>query len=97
MSNRTLDRYLEHENYVNEVACCECGFHRNGQHHPAIKCPRTGRCGSCGNDWPCDEHAEIYGAFYMGRKIVTGTKREMQGKVNNEKRREPGRWEVKPL
>lgn len=56
MSNRTLDRYLEHENYVDEVACCDCGFHRNGQHHPKIRCPKSGRCGSCGNDWPCPDH-----------------------------------------
>lgn len=57
MSNRTLDRYLERENYRNECACCECGYLRSGAHHPKIRCPKTGRCGSCGNDWPCAEHA----------------------------------------
>lgn len=57
VSNRALDRYLSHENYVGEIACCECGFHRNGKAHPGIKCPRTGRCGECGNDWPCPDHA----------------------------------------
>ena len=57
MSNRALDRYLSHENYVGEIACCECGFHRNGKAHPGIVCPRTGRCGECGNAWPCSDHA----------------------------------------
>lgn len=57
MSNRTLDRMLEREWHAAECACCECGFHRNGAHHPKIRCPRTGRCGECGNDWPCEEHA----------------------------------------
>lgn len=56
MSNRAYDKHLARENYVHEVACVECGFHRNGRHHPKIKCPRTGRCGECGNDWPCEEH-----------------------------------------
>jgi len=57
MSNHTYDRLIEHENYVKETACCECGFHRNGQHHPKIRCPKSGRCGTCGNDWPCEDHA----------------------------------------
>jgi hypothetical protein len=56
MSNRKLDEYLAHEHHVGEVACVECGFHRDGAHHPGIKCPKTGRCGECGNAWPCEEH-----------------------------------------
>lgn len=59
MSNRTVDRYLESEQYRDQCACCECGYLRNGGHHPKIRCPRTGRCGSCGNDWPCKEHAPL--------------------------------------
>jgi len=57
MGSRMYDRAIEHENYVDEVSCCECGFHRNGAHHPKIRCPKTGRCGECGNDWPCEDHA----------------------------------------
>ena len=57
MSNRTLDRYLENEQYRDQCACVECGYLRSGGHHPKIKCPKTGRCGDCGNDWPCAEHA----------------------------------------
>ena len=59
MSNRALDNYLAHENYVGDVACCECGFHRNGAQHPKIRCPQTGRCGDCGNDWPCADHTPV--------------------------------------
>jgi hypothetical protein len=57
VSNRTLDRLLCEEHVRDESACCECGYHRLGAHHPKIRCPRTGRCGECGNDWPCREHA----------------------------------------
>lgn len=59
MSNRTLDRLLERENYRDTYACCECGYLRNSGHHPGIKCPKTGRCGECGNDWPCVDHVLI--------------------------------------
>ncbi len=57
MSNRAYDEALAHEHEVGEVACCECGFHRGGRHHAGIKCPKTGRCGGCGNEWPCADHA----------------------------------------
>jgi len=57
MSNRAYDRYLEREYIRGEYACCECGYLRNMAHHPKIRCPKTGRCGSCGNDWPCADHA----------------------------------------
>jgi hypothetical protein len=57
MSNRQLDAALHKEFVDGEIACCECGFHRNGKHHPKIQCPRSGRCGECGNEWPCAEHA----------------------------------------
>lgn len=56
MSNHAYDRYLAEEKYRHEVACVECGYHRNGAHHPKIKCPQSGRCGSCGNPWPCEDH-----------------------------------------
>lgn len=56
MSNRTLDAALSHQQYVEQTACCECGFHRNGTHHANIRCSKTGRCGDCGNDWPCPDH-----------------------------------------
>jgi len=59
VSNRTLDRLLERENYRDTYACCECGYLRNSGHHPGIKCPKTGRCGECGNDWPCVDHVLI--------------------------------------
>lgn len=55
--SRAYDKYMEHQNYVDECSCCECGYIRNGSHHPAIRCPVTGRCGSCGNQWPCPDHA----------------------------------------
>jgi hypothetical protein len=42
---------------VSEICCFECGYHRGGSHHPKIRCPATGRCGECGNEWPCEEHA----------------------------------------
>lgn len=41
---------------TNYYRCCECGYVRNGAHHPGIQCPKTKRCGTCGNDWPCHEH-----------------------------------------
>jgi hypothetical protein len=46
------------EAVVGEYGCCECGYinKRRDGHHPGIKCPHTGRCGQCGNDWPCAEH-----------------------------------------
>lgn len=46
---------------VAEWGCCECGFInrcRDG-HHAGIRCPHTGRCGQCGNDWPCKEHEHL--------------------------------------
>lgn len=58
MSNRTLDRYLESENHRDECACAECGYLRGAGHHPGIRCPVTGRCGTCGNQWPCPDHAQ---------------------------------------
>ena len=56
MSNRTYDNYLYKEYVRGEYSCCECGYLRNENHHPGIRCPKTGRCGSCGNDWPCEDH-----------------------------------------
>lgn len=57
MSNKQYDQHLLREYMLGEIACCDCGFHRNGAHHPKIRCPVTGRCGSCGNNWPCPDHA----------------------------------------
>ncbi len=56
MSNRAVDLDSYRDFIMGEIACCECGYHRNGAHHPKIQCPHTGRCGECGNDWPCDDH-----------------------------------------
>jgi len=56
VSNRAYDAALYHEYLMSEIACCECGYHRNGAHHPKVKCPKTGRCGDCGNNWPCPDH-----------------------------------------
>lgn len=56
MSKRAYDRALYAEHVRNECACVECGYMRNGAAHPKIKCPKTGRCGECGNEWPCAEH-----------------------------------------
>ena len=57
MSNRAYDRYLEREHIRDTCACCECGYLRMGAHHPGIRCPKSGCCGECGNDWPCEDHA----------------------------------------
>lgn len=57
MSNRSLDRYLEKEQYRDQCECVECGFLRSGGYHSKIRCPKTGRCGECGNSWSCVEHA----------------------------------------
>ena len=56
MSNRAVDAYLHAEFMREEFACCECGYRRGEDHHPGIRCPSTGRCGSCGCDWPCADH-----------------------------------------
>jgi len=56
MSNRTVDSAMERDYLRGEYGCAECGFYRSGAHHPKIKCPKTGRCGTCGNDWPCADH-----------------------------------------
>lgn len=67
MSNHAYDRAMAHEHYVGEVACVECGYHRNGAAHPKVKCPRTGRCGECGNEWPCQEHCTHPDQKYYGK------------------------------
>ncbi len=59
MSNKTYDRLLERQYYHEEYCCCDCGFVRGCGHHPLIRCPITGRCGECGNDWPCEDHAHL--------------------------------------
>lgn len=42
-SRAELDDY--HNSFVKEICCADCGYHRNGSHHPGIRCPKTGRCG----------------------------------------------------
>jgi hypothetical protein len=64
VSNRRLDNLLMQEAQRDMVACCECGYHRYGAAHPKVQCPATGRCGECGNDWPCDDHK----LNHMGRR-----------------------------
>jgi hypothetical protein len=71
MSCRALDRYLEEEQHRDLCACCECGYMRGSGHHPRIRCPVTGRCGDCGNDWPCPDHMNLartcVACGYIGR------------------------------
>jgi hypothetical protein len=56
MGNRTYDKYEYDDWYRKEYCCCDCGYVRNSAHHIGIRCPHTGRCGECGNDWPCEDH-----------------------------------------
>lgn len=34
------------------MSCVEC----RKNNHAKSQCPATGRCGDCGEDWPCAEH-----------------------------------------
>ena len=45
------------KDYYKEFCCCDCGYRKGEQAHPLIRCPKTGRCGICGDDWPCSEHS----------------------------------------
>jgi len=45
--------------YIIDNGLQYCGYLRSGAHHPKIRCPKTGRCGSCGCEWPCEEHAPL--------------------------------------
>lgn len=49
------------ESLVSEFGCCDCGFINDAKdgHHPGIRCPESGRCGQCGNSWPCAEHVHL--------------------------------------
>ena len=49
------------ESLAAEFACCDCGFINEAEdaHHPGIRCPESGRCGQCGNVWPCAEHLSL--------------------------------------
>ncbi len=60
MSTTAYDRQEEAKYLRKEFGCCECGYMRNLAHHPKIRCPKTGRCGNCGNDWPCEECIKLY-------------------------------------
>ena len=77
MSNKTVDRYLESEQYRDSSRCCECGYLRNGVMIPR-SLPRTGRCGSCGNDWPCKKHAP-----YSQSKKRSSSKRKEQHNIRD--------------
>lgn len=59
MSNRTYDNHMEREYLNGEYGCCDCGYRRKEGNHPGIRCPQTGRCGQCGNEWPCAEHINL--------------------------------------
>jgi len=59
MSNRAHDKLMEQEYYHNEYSCCDCGYKRGCGHHPLIRCTLTGRCGECGNKWPCEDHIDL--------------------------------------
>lgn len=55
----TMDRIMERQYLREEYCCCDCGYYRNFGHHKGIRCPVTGRCGQCGSDWPCPDHADM--------------------------------------
>ena len=61
MELEIYERTQAEENLVSEFGCCDCGFINAAQngHHPEIRCPETGRCGQCGNSWPCAEHLAL--------------------------------------
>lgn len=50
MSTTNYDRQMEMEYLENEYKCCDCGGY-----HVKIRCPKSGRCSICGNDWPCKD------------------------------------------
>ena len=56
--SRTYDLWMETDYLNKEFGCCDCGYRRGEAGHPGIRCPATGRCGECGNDWPCEDHAK---------------------------------------
>ena len=67
MSNRAYDAYMEKEHLRDEYCCCDCGYvnFKKMAHHPGIRCPQTGSCGECGNDWPCEEHSHLVPAHLV--------------------------------
>jgi hypothetical protein len=61
LEQQLYESQLAEDAFNSEFACCECGFvnkTRDG-HHPQIRCPRSKRCGQCGNAWPCEEHKRL--------------------------------------
>lgn len=58
MEQQIYEQEQADEAQNSEYACCECGFINKAKdgHHPGIRCPHSGRCGQCGNNWPCEEH-----------------------------------------
>lgn len=59
MSCRAYDNYLHQQFLRDEYACSECGYRRGEGHHPKIRCPKTGFCGECGGEWPCEDHIHM--------------------------------------
>lgn len=57
-AQEAYDNLQAEEAIVCEYGCCDCGFinENHDGHHRGIRCPHSGRCGSCGNPWPCEEH-----------------------------------------
>jgi hypothetical protein len=79
--SRTYDKMMELEYLHDEYCCCECGYYRNGTvgSHPGVRCPNTGRCGICGNDWPCEEHIGL-----VPKRLIKKVNRSSYVKNNNE-------------
>ena len=59
MTTTTYDRQMERDSLNQEFGCCECGYRKGIWHHLKIRCPKSGRCGNCGNDWPCEDCMEL--------------------------------------
>jgi len=55
MGNKAYDKYLVQEWLDDSYSCTECGYRRGMGHHKGIRCPISGRCGNCGNVWPCED------------------------------------------
>lgn len=55
--SKTYDDSMQADYMNKEYGCCDCGYRKRAGHHPGIRCPSTGRCGTCGNNWPCKDHA----------------------------------------
>ena len=88
-----------------EFACCDCGFINDARdgHHPEIRCPESGRCGQCGNAWPCAEHLHLapksvpkHGVAFKSTWTPkkTATTMKMEKRKSNEKTSEKSKARV---